>query len=160
MDLAGELDMIVVISCAPGAYLWQDFTRRSPQLTMGVFADHRQTRFDLLQGGQPWLRSSAVIAARFPNVSLNLSLAPAHSEQVATTALCEWLQLVPANKIIAFGGNPRRPVPTIYGHLLVARRVVAGALAQHIERGRMDLTEATQVARDLLLNNATRLYAL
>ncbi len=160
VEMAGELDMVVVLGCGTGSFLWEDMTQRSPQRAIGLLSDHRQTRFDLLVAGLPWMRSSGALAARFPNVSVNLSITPVLSEQVAAAALGEWLDLVPGNKIIAFGGNHRRPVPNIYGHLMVARRVVVETLARKIDGGDMDLDTALETARALLQDNARNIYGL
>jgi hypothetical protein len=157
-EIAGELGMVVVLGCGTGGFLWEDFTRRSPQHALGLMADHRATRFDLLCGGLPWTRSSGVLAARFPNVSVNLSITPVISERLAAAALDEWLDLVPACKIIAFGGHHRRPVPNIYGHLMAARSVIAEALAARVARGDMNLVDAVEAAGILLDANARAIY--
>ena len=56
-------------------------------------------------------------------------------EELATRLwLHQWLETVPTNKIMAFGGDYLFP-EGVYAHSLVARRVVAEVLAWKVKDG-------------------------
>ena len=64
------------------------------------------------------------------------------------------------NKIIAFGGDYRVAVQKVYGHLVLAREVVAAALADRIEAGDFDRARALHLARLWFHDNRKRIYGL
>jgi len=81
------------------------------------------------------------------------------SPVMSRRALDEWLDLVPATKIIGFGGD-YAVVEKVYGHLQMARENIARVLASRIEEGTMTEAEALQIARGLMYENPKRLYKL
>src|SRR5262249_30740143 len=116
-------------------------------------------RFDLSHAGFPYLHEGAVLAKTFPNVYLNMSWIHIISPIGARRALQEWLQMVPLNKIIAFGDDLHW-VETVYGHAKIARRNVAHALGAMIEEGALKEARVEAVAEALLHENAAALYRL
>lgn len=62
-------------------------------------------------------------------------------------ALDEVLDLVPLNKVIAFGGDYRVAVQEVWGHLVMVRESVATALAKRVEAESLDRDEAIGIAR-------------
>jgi len=64
------------------------------------------------------------------------------------------------NKIIALGGDYRVAVQKAYGHLVLAREVVAAALADRIEAGDFDRSRALHLARLWFYDNRKRIYGL
>ena len=93
-----------------------------------------QVRFDLSHAGFPYLREGAVLGKTFANVYLNMSWIHIISPFGSRLDLREWLQMVPYNKIIAFGDDLQQ-VETVYGHLQMARRNFAYALGAPAGRG-------------------------
>ncbi|MFH1567296.1 MAG: hypothetical protein ABIL09_04790, partial [Gemmatimonadota bacterium] len=81
------------------------------------------------------------------------------SPEGARRALMEWLDAVPANKIIAFGGDYCF-VDGVYGHQRLARDNVAAALAAKVEDGSFDLERARQIADWILVDNPQRILKL
>jgi hypothetical protein len=81
------------------------------------------------------------------------------SPEAARRGLVEWLDVVPANKISAFGGDYCF-VDGIYGHQYLARHNVAAALAQKVADGSFDLARAKEIARWVLVDNPVRLFGL
>ena len=82
----------------------------------------------------PYLREGAVLGKTFPNCFLNMSWIHIISPQGSRHDLKEWLRMVPSNKIIAFGDDVMH-AEVVYGHLKMARRNFAVALAEMIEGG-------------------------
>jgi len=51
-------------------------------------------------------------------------------------------------------------VHKVYGHLMLAREVVAAALGRRVEEGDFDQEEALRLARLWFCDNPTRIYRL
>jgi len=79
------------------------------------------------------------------------------SPTVARRALSEWLETVPGNKILAFGGDYRF-VEGVYAHAKIARENVRRVLQEKIEDGALTEAEATRLAERLLRENALSLF--
>ncbi len=71
----------------------------------------------------------------------------------------EWLETVPANKIMAFGGD-YGGVECVYAHSVMARRIVASVLIEKVADGYMTEKEAVNVARRLLRENAMEVFRI
>ena len=64
------------------------------------------------------------------------------------------------NKIIAFGGDYRVAVHKAYGHLVLAREVVASVLAKRIDADDFDREYAIHLAKLWFHDNPARIYRL
>ncbi|MEM2428834.1 MAG: amidohydrolase, partial [Candidatus Bathyarchaeia archaeon] len=120
----------------------------------------RDAKFDLYHAGIPWVRELGVIGKTFPNVWLNLCWCHVISQEMARSALDEWIDLMPITKIIGFGGDYSIPVEKIYGHLVMAKEDIAEVLARRISRGLMKRSEALEIARMWFYENPVELYGL
>ena len=76
------------------------------------------------------------------------------------SALDELLDLVPVNKIMAFGGDLGYAVENVYGHLVMARENVAKVLGSRIEEGLLSESDALEIAKMWFFDNARELYQL
>lgn len=152
--LAAKHEMVV--ACHTG--MWGDFRTLNPLHLIPVLARHPGTRFDIYHAGMPWVREAGVIGKNSPNAYLNLAWCHIISPRMTVSALDEWLDLVPVNKILGFGGDYGIPVEKVVGHLWLARHDVAEVLAGRAERG--DLTEdrALEIARLWFWENPQRCY--
>ena len=65
----------------------------------------QDVRFDLFHLGMPMIRDAILIGKTCPNIVLNLTCCPIISQVQTYRALDEILDLVPVNKIVAFGGD-------------------------------------------------------
>lgn len=81
------------------------------------------------------------------------------SPEVARRTLAEWLETVPVNKIIAFGGDYLF-VEGTYAHSRMARESVARVLSEKVKTGCMSEEEAVQIAQLILHDNAARLCGM
>jgi hypothetical protein len=102
-----------------------------------------------------------MLGKTFPNVWLNLAWAHVISSELAMRAISEWLDMVPLNKVIAFGGDygPRTVVLTC-GHLAMARRNIVRVLAGRIAERQMTEGEARRILRLWFSENPRELYRL
>lgn len=159
-DVAAEEDMVVAVHLGYIAGTWGDFRTTDPRHWMSMLLAHKETRFDLYHAGIPWPRVVGVIGKQFPNAWLNLCWCAVMSPRMTARTLDEWLDIVPVNKIAAFGGDYGRPVENVYGHLVLARQIVSEVLADRVERGEMGEDRALEIARLWFHDNSKVLYRL
>ena len=156
LDIAAEADVPVAVHTG----YWGDFRKLDPKY-MFSFADRRpDVRFDMFHLGMPMVRDAALIGKTLPNVTLNLTWCPIISQLQTARTLEEIIDLVPINKIIAFGGDYRVAVQKTYGHLVLAREVVASVLADRIEAGDFDREYAMHITKLWFHDNPSRIYKL
>jgi predicted TIM-barrel fold metal-dependent hydrolase len=91
-------------------------------------------------------------------VYLDFNWVPLVSPAVAKRALAEWIETVPGNKL-TWGGDCQH-VEACYGHVLYAKEVVAGVLAEKVESGYFGEKVASDLARKIFRDNARELYRL
>ncbi len=156
LDVAAEAGVPVAVH----AGYWGDFRKLDPGRIFSYALRRRDVRFDLFHLGMPMVHVASFIGKVLPNVSLNLTWCPVISQTLTLRALDELLDLVPLNKVTAFGGDYRVAVHKVYGHLVMAREVVAAALAERVQAGDFDRGEALRIARLWLHDNPARIYKL
>lgn len=127
-------------------------------LTNG-FLEYENVTFDLFHMGYPYTQELSNLAKNFRNVTIDMCWGHIISPEAARRALVEWLDAVPANKIIGFGGDYCF-VDGVYGHQHLARQNIAAALATKVADGSFDLERAKEIARWLLVDNPTRILRL
>jgi len=160
LESAADLNLPVAVHTGIIWNNWNDFTERHPRHLIPLLQQHRRTRFDCYHAGIPWVGTVGVMGKTFPNIWLNLCWCHIISPEMTVRALGEWMDLVPSNKIIAFGGDYAVPVEKVYGHLVMARENIARVLARRIERGLMGEDEALEVAHNWFYENPVALYRL
>jgi predicted TIM-barrel fold metal-dependent hydrolase len=148
------------MTVAVHAGVWGDFRRMDPKNFIPEIERHPSLRIDLFHLGMPMVRDAVMVGKNFPNVSLNLCWSHVVSQRMARHGLDEALDLVPINKIIAFGADYRVVVEKAVGHLIMARENVAAVLAGRVEDGEMDEATAVGIARRWFYDNPKRIYRL
>jgi hypothetical protein len=83
------------------------------------------------------------------------SISPTYAENF----LREWLDAIPASKIMAFGGD-QRCVENTYGELQIAKKVIANVLTGKVKDGYLTEEEAIKTAQLILHDNAVEFYNL
>jgi len=157
LELCEKLDLTVAVHSG----VWGDFRRLDPRHMIPYFQRHANTRFDLYHMGMPWIRDAAFIAKNFPNVYLNLCWSHIVSPYMVRSSLPEYIDVVPINKIIAFGGDYRGvALEKVWGHLVMAKENIACALAKLVLDGRMRRDEAVDIAKMWFYENPVRIYKL
>ncbi len=131
---------------------------RATHLT-SLFRDYPRACFVLLHGGFPWVEETGYLAKIFPNVYLSMAWMHIMSAELSRHALRVWLDTVPVNKIMAFGGDYMVPYK-VYGHLRLAREVVARVLAERVSHGRMSSSDALDLARMWFYDVPRRVFKL
>jgi predicted TIM-barrel fold metal-dependent hydrolase len=156
LNMSAELDLVVAVH----AGVWGDFRTLDPTYMIPIVAAHPSTRFDLYHAGMPYARETGFMGKNFPNIWLNLCWSHIVSPRMTCATLDEWIDLVPSNKIIAFGGDYGKPVEKVYGHLVTARENIASVLGGRVEAGLMNESQALEIARCWFLENPVELYHL
>ena len=131
----------------------------NPALLANLFLKYRDVKFILFHGGYPYGGELATLAKNFQNVYIDLCwlyiISPSYSERY----LHEWLETVPANKIMAFGGDYHN-AENVYGHLLFAREIIGNVLTEKVHDGYFSEEEAMKIATMMLHDNAVNLFKL
>jgi hypothetical protein len=129
----------------------------NPLKLQNLFPQYREAKFILLHGGFPFTNEAGVLAKTFPNVYLDFSWLPLLSKQAAKNTLSEWLDLIPASKLV-WGGDCGR-VETAYGSLIFAKEVVVEVLAEKVYEGTFGMDVACHIAGSIFNGNASSLFS-
>jgi hypothetical protein len=156
LRLAAEHSLVVAVH----AGMWGDFRELASHHMIPIFMRHPKTKFDLYHMGMPDVRTTGVIGKNQPNVWLNLAWTHVISPAMTRSGLDEYIDMVPMNKIIAFGGDYGKPVEKVYGHLVMAREDIAMVLGRRVDAGLMTEKQAIDVAHKWFFDNPMELYGL
>jgi len=140
--------------------VWGDFRYSQPTHLIPMATNYSDVSFDLFHLGIPYVREAIMIGKMFPNVSLNLCWNSIVSPEQTVRMLDECVDMIPMNNIIAFGGDYGFAVEKVYGHLKMAREVVARVLSKRISGGEMDFAEALRIAGMWFYDNPVKIYNL
>ena len=99
------------------------------------------------------------MAKNFANVYFDMCWLHIISPKVAREYLSEWIETVPANKIMAFGGDYKF-VEGVCAHAAMARENVAAVLAEKVLTGYLIEQDAADLAVKFLRQNAVYVYRL
>lgn len=157
---AGAAGLVVAVHCGIIWECWQDFTKNHPGNMIPLLRRYRDTTFDLYHAGIPWVREMAVIGNQYPNAHLNLVWCHQISPYMTEHMLNEWIDLVPLNKIIGFGGDNCDGPEKTFGVLRMMQENIARALAVRVTRGQLSEARAVEICRMWLYDNPRRIYHL
>ncbi|MFH0842539.1 MAG: amidohydrolase family protein [Bacteroidota bacterium] len=131
----------------------------SPLAMTNLFLEYPGINFILFHGSYPYGGDLSAVAKNFPNVYIDMnwiySVAPSYTERY----LNEWLEMVPASKLIAFGGD-MMSVENVYSEVVTAKQIISNVLCNKVEHGYVTENEAKVIAKMILRDNAARLYNL
>jgi predicted TIM-barrel fold metal-dependent hydrolase len=118
----------------------------------------RRTTFVLLHGGYPYIGEITAIAKTFPNVFVDVADVGMTAMSVFRSALHEWLEAVPSNKIL-MGGDGLN-IEHCYGVMVRQREALAEVLAEKLAWGHVSLRLAKLLAYRILRGNAREVFRL
>jgi uncharacterized protein len=156
IDIATKNKMVVAIHLG----VWANLTDKTPSILFNIVEKHTDATFDVYHMGIPFIRETAFLGKNYPNVFLNMCWAHSVSESMVLNSLDEWIDIVPTNKIIAFGGDVITLPQHAVGMLEVAKQNICLGLARRIERNRMTITSAKKILNDWFYDNPARVYGL
>lgn len=159
LELADKYDLPIAIHTGLQAGHGNILTHSDPLLLTNLFMDFPGVKFVLYHGSYPFGGELAVLAKTFRNVYVDMnwmySISPTYSERY----LNEWLETVPVNKLMAFGGDCMA-VENVYSELHIARGIITKVLTGKVRDGYFTEDEAKTVARMILHDNAIDFYKL
>jgi predicted TIM-barrel fold metal-dependent hydrolase len=159
IQLAKEFDLPMVIHTGLQAGDGNIIENANPTHLANLFLQYRDVRFSLYHGGYPFGSELASLAKNFRNVYIDMCwlyiISPSYSERY----LHEWLETVPANKIMAFGGDYHN-VENVYGHSVIARQIISKVLTDKVQSGYITEKEAMDIVLMILRDNAISFYGL
>ena len=159
LDLAGEYDLPVQIHTGLQAGNGNDITNSNPTHLINLFMEFPEVNFCIFHSSYPYGGELSVLAKNFPNVFIDMCWTPVISPAYTIRYLDEWLETVPANKIMVFGGD-YSVVELVYAHSVFARRIVAKVLIEKVKTGYFSEEEAKHIAQKLLRENALEIFKL
>jgi hypothetical protein len=130
-----------------------------PTLLTNLFYEYPDVNFVLFHGSYPFGGELITLVRNFQNVYIDMNWTYSISPTYARRYLNEWLEAVPASKIMAFGGD-QRCVENTYGNLLIAKQVISDVLIEKVKTGYLSESEAIKIARMILYDNAAKFYNL
>jgi len=137
-----------------------DLTQVDPAALRFLFSDRfRAAPIVLLHTGYPYVRSTAYLAAMYPNVYADMGEAPLFAAGEGTQIYRELLGLAPASKLLF--STDASLVPELYWiGARLGRRALAIVLDEHVAEGTLDERSALDWAERMLWRNAEALYRL
>ncbi len=136
-----------------------DISNANPSGLSKAFFKFPNLKFCLLHAGYPFGGELATMAKNFPNVYIDLAWSALISPSYTRRYLQEFIETVPANKIMAFGGDSQT-VEGAYGASVLARETVEMTLTQMVKEGYLTETEALAIPQKILRENAITIYNL
>jgi predicted TIM-barrel fold metal-dependent hydrolase len=129
----------------------------SPMLLLDLIQANPKTKFILFHGGFPWTAETGAIVVRHgQHVWIDSCWLPTLSYSMAKRAYREWLEMMPASRIM-WGGDCNH-AEGIYGATELTRRCLAEVLAEKVERGELTEEHAQSIGRKILRENALELF--
>jgi hypothetical protein len=159
LDLAEEFDLPIQIHTGLQAGNGNDITHSDPTHLINLFMEHPGVNFCLFHSSYPYGGELSVLAKNFPNVFIDMCWTPVISPAYSIRYLDEWLETVPANKIMVFGGD-YSVVEMVYAHSVFARRVVTRVLNEKVRTGYFSEEEAKYIALKILRENALEIFKI
>ncbi len=133
-------------------------TNSRPTLLVNTFLLYPRIQFDIFHLSFPYQEELGALARSFPNVHADFCWANVISPTAAARAFDEFLDSMPLNKILAFGGDYVYPELS-YGHAKITRRTLAHVLSAKVANGWCTEEEAVGIGRRLLYDNAAELFS-
>jgi len=156
LSLANEFQMPVQFHTGlVGDYI----TNSKPTLLINLFMKYPKVNFIIFHSSYPYGGELSVLAKMYSNVFIDMCWTPVISPAYSIRYLDEFLETVPANKIMAFGGDYSE-VELAYAHSVFARRIVSKVLIEKVRSGYMSENEAINIAKKILRENALEIFKL
>ncbi len=156
---SGERGLVMQVHAGILAGGDANITRTNVTHMNSLFARHPRTRFAVFHGSFPYMGELAAIAKNLSNVYVDNCWMPIISPTQTREWMHSWIEAVPLNKLMGFGGDYNFPDGS-YGHSLVARDILARVLTEKVRDGYFSEQEASWAAHRILRQNAVDLFGL
>lgn len=159
LDLANKHGMPVAIHTGLQAGWKKIIDNTNPEHLINILTEYPGINFVLYHGSYPYGGLLSAIAKNYRNVYIDMNWSYMISPTYAERYFNEWLEMVPASRLIAFGGDCMA-AENVYSELKSARKIITKVLSEKVNSGYISESEAKQIARMILYDNASRLYNL
>lgn len=136
-----------------------EITNADPTGLTKAFFKFPALKFCILHASYPFGGEMATLAKNFPNVYIDMAWSALISPAYTRRYLQEFIETVPTNKIMAYGGDSQT-VEGAYGASVLARETVSMTLIQMVKEGYLTENEALEIAKKILRDNAISIYNL
>ncbi len=138
---------------------FNDITNAKPTHLTNLFKKYKKARFVLFHGSYPYIQEAGVLAKYFPNVYLDACWLSHISPSSYRRGLDEWLDIVPSNKIFAWGGD-HEIIEHSYASLMLAKDLITDVLVNKIISGDSSEKIAISLMEKILHGNSINFYGL
>ncbi|WP_373893821.1 amidohydrolase family protein [Virgibacillus sp. CBA3643] len=152
LEVARERDLPIQIHTGLGK-----ISGSNPMLLEPVIANNPDVKFVLFHGGFPWIYETAGLAHNYKNVYLDINWLPLISTKAAEIALHTYLEVIPSNSHISWGGDNWTSEESV-GASMAFRHVVTKVLNDKIDNSFYRLKDAEDLIEKLFFRNAEELY--
>jgi len=159
LNMTKEHHIPVIFHTGLQAGQGNDIRNSNPVLLTNLFHEYPDIKFVIFHGSYPYGGELATLAKTYRNVYIDMNWTYAISPSYAKRYLSEWMEVVPASKIMAFGGD-YNCVENIYAEYQIAKQVIYETLAEKVLNNQLTEAEARQIAKMILHDNAAELYGL
>ena len=156
--LCGEIDLVAVQHTGVWAGTGSDIRSIHPGNIFDLAKAHPNTRFDVFHAATPAPVDAGFLCRSLPNIYLNACWSHLLAPQLTKQAYDFWLDMLPINRVIAWGGDYWWAVENVYGVVMKTREILAEVLAARIARGDFGEERALQIARRWMHDNAREVY--
>jgi uncharacterized protein len=115
------------------------------------------TRFVFMHICYPYYEEILAVAKQWGNAYVDMCWSWIINPLAAKEYLKKHIVTAPINKLLPFGGD-YIPIEPVLGHAIIARRGIAGALAELVEEGWLSLSDAVELVSPVLNGNARQLF--
>ena len=134
-------------------------TNADPILLNPIFMRYRNVKFDIFHAGYPWGNIVGALSKEFANVFPDMAWVHIISRESAMNFLNEWIEILPMNKILGFGGDYHN-IEGAYAHSIIARENIANVLTKKVKKGFLSIDSAKEYAEAMLVNNPAKLFKI
>jgi len=134
-----------------------DIRNSDPSYLTPVIIRYRQAKFDIFHAGYPFTDKLIAMIKMYPHCYFNLCWLAEVSIKLYMDILDRIIEILPSNKIFAFGGDYMF-VEGCYGAQKNARKAVAAVLADRVMQGYFSPEQAVLFASKILNSNAKNTY--
>lgn len=156
LRFAKELNLVAAVHTG----VWDNINRKSPLLLFPIVEGNPDVTFDIYHMGMPFTSECAFLGKNFQNCYLDLCWSHIVSPKMLIRSLGEWLDLVPVNKIFAFGGDHATLPINVRSHLNQAKENLSVCLAERVDGGLIGKEEAITTIKRFFYDNPKEVYKL
>ncbi len=156
LRFAKELGLVAAVHTG----VWDNINRKSPLLLFPIVEGNPDVIFDIYHMGMPFTSECAFLGKNFQNCYLDLCWSHIVSPKMLIRSLDEWLDIVPYNKIFAFGGDHATLPINVRSHLNQAKENLSVCLAKRVDNGLIGREDAIATIKRFFYDNPKEVYKL